>query len=43
MVIEIEEVGYGIFSNIEGWIFRGIQDWTIACELYEMLLGDTED
>ena len=41
--IEMEENGFGIFDDSQcGFIFEGIENLEIACELHEMLLGERE-
>ena len=42
--IETGEVGYAIRDNVAGEVLiEGITDWTVACELHEMLTGDLKD
>ncbi|MBF0587753.1 MAG: hypothetical protein HQL53_01345 [Magnetococcales bacterium] len=41
--IEIAEAGYSIRDNEENInIIEGVSDWSIACELQEMVAGESE-
>jgi hypothetical protein len=41
--IEIEESCFGIFDSHEHeFIIEGIEDFAVACELHEMLLGERD-
>ena len=42
--IETGEAGYAIRDNVAGEVLiEGTPDWTVACELHEMLMVDLED
>ena len=41
--IRTEEVGFGLYNTATGEaLIQGIPDWSAACELHEMFLGEME-